>query len=316
MTFSAYTHSIEQQKVAMLDMKKKTSDNKEMLQSGRKLSAPGSFWRFPIVWMLVGAIGIVLIDTLFRQLTERVDGLISVVLTLVMGFLAILVYKLTLTYLARRSTPEITRQRAGIETVLGVLTGTIFITGSAFIIMALGGYSFQWASSANAGYVLKSSIGAALGAAIVEELIFRGLMFQAIDKLGGKLLAFTVTSLFFGVAHLGNAGATLWSAFAISLEAGVLLGAAFLWRRNLWFAMGLHFAWNAVEGLLGIPVSGHTAAGLFTVEMNGATLLTGGNFGLEGSIVPVVLSLLISIPMLIGAARNRRVEDRHFPVSK
>ncbi|MDQ0062727.1 CPBP family intramembrane glutamic endopeptidase [Paenibacillus harenae] len=296
-------------------MKKKMSENKEMLQNGRNLSAWSSFWRFPIVWMIVGAIGIVLIDTLFRQLTESAEGMISLVFTLVMGFLAILVYKLTLTYLARRSTPEISRQRAGIETVLGVLTGTIFITGSAFIIMALGGYSFQWASSADTSSVLISSIETALGAAIVEELIFRGLMFQAIDKLGGKPLALAVTSLFFGVAHLGNTGATLWSAFAIALEAGVLLGAAFLWRRNLWFAMGLHFAWNAIEGLLGIPVSGHSAAGLFTAKVNGAALLTGGDFGLEGSIVPVVVSLLISIPMLIWAARNRRVEARNLPVS-
>lgn len=289
----------------MQDMKKKNPESKEMLQNGRNLRAWRSFWRFPIVWMIVGAIGIVLIDTLFRQLTERVEGMISLVFTLVMGFLAILVYKLTLTYLARRSTPEISRQRAGIETVLGVLTGTIFITGSALIIMALGGYSFQWASSADTSTVLISSIETALGAAIIEELIFRGLMFQAIDKLGGKPLALAVTSLFFGVAHLGNPGATLYSALAIALEAGVLLGAAFLWRRNLWFTIGLHFAWNTIEGLLGIPVSGHSAAGLFTVKVNGADLLTGGNFGLEGSIVPVVLSLLISIPMLIWTVRNR-----------
>jgi len=300
-------------------MKKKIPKNKELpqKQNGRKLSAWSSFWRFPIVWMIAGAIGIILIDTLFRQMTEQVDGLISLVLTLVMGLLAILVYKLTLTYLARRSTPEIARQRAGIEALLGVLTGTVFIAGSVFIIMALGGYSFQWASSANAGSVLiYSSVGAALGAAIVEELIFRGLMFQAIDRLGGKPLALVVTSLFFGIAHLGNPGATLWSGFAIALEAGVLLGAAFLWRRNLWFAMGLHFAWNAIEGVLGIPVSGHSAPGLFTVEVNGAALLTGGDFGLEGSIVPVVVSLLISILMLIGTARKRGHEIGNLPVSK
>ncbi|MGF7035393.1 membrane protease YdiL (CAAX protease family) [Paenibacillus mucilaginosus] len=297
-------------------MKKKMSKSKGMLQNGRNLSARSSFWRFPIVWMIVGAIGIVLIDTLFRQLTERVDGVISLIFTLVMGFLAILVYKLTLTYLAQRSTPEISRQRAGIEAILGVLTGAIFITGSVFIIIALGGYSFQWASSANTSSVLVSIVGSALGAAIVEELIFRGLMFQAIDKLGGKLLALAVTSLFFGVAHLGNTGATIYSAFAIALEAGVLLGAAFLWRRSLWFAMGLHFAWNAIEGLLGIPVSGHSASGLFNVKVNGAVLLTGGDFGLEGSIVPVVLSLLISIPMLIWTARNRGAAVGNLPVSK
>lgn len=296
-------------------MKKKISKNKELLQNGRKLSAWSSFWRFPIVWMIVGAIGIILIDTLFRQLTERTEGIVSLISTLVMGFLAILVYKLTLTYLARRSTPEIARQRAGIETLLGVLTGTILIAGSALIVIALGGYSFQWANSVDMSSVLISTIETALVAAIIEELIFRGLMFQAIDKLGGKALALAVTSLIFGVAHLGNTGATLWSGFAIVLEAGVLLGAAFLWRRNLWFAMGLHFTWNTLEGLLGIPISGHPAAGLFTVEVNGAALLTGGDFGLEGSIVPVVLSLLISIPMLIMAARNQRVKVGNLPVS-
>ncbi|WP_082927049.1 CPBP family intramembrane glutamic endopeptidase [Paenibacillus tuaregi] len=298
-------------------MKKTKPRNKGLLHNNRKLSAWNSFWRFPIVWMIAGAIGITLVDTLFRQLTERVEGTaVSLVFTLVMGSLAILVYKLSLTYLARRSTPEISRQRAGKDTVLGVLTGSLFITGSAVIIMALGGYSFQWAGSADTSSVLISSIETSLGAAIVEELIFRGLMFQAIDQLGGRALALAVTSLFFGAAHLGNPGATLWSAFAIVLEAGVLLGAAFLWRRSLWFTIGLHFAWNTIEGLLGLPVSGHSAAGLFTVKVNGAALLTGGDFGLESSIVPVIVSLLISIPMLIGAARNRRVEVGGLPVSK
>ncbi|OXL85705.1 peptidase [Paenibacillus sp. SSG-1] len=275
-----------------------------------------SFWRFPIIWMIAGAMGIVLINMIFQQLTEQGEGIVSLIFTLVMGFLALLVYKLTLTYLARRPTPEISRKRAGIESVLGMLTGTIFIAGSAFMIIALGGYSFQWASSADTSSVLIASIESALGGAIVEELIFRGLMLQAIDQLGGKPLALAVTSLFFGVAHLGNPGATLWSGFAIALEAGVLLGSAFLWRRNLWFAIGLHFAWNAIEGLLGIPVSGHPATGLFTVKVHGAALLTGGNFGLETSIVPVVISLLISIPMLIGAARNQRIDVGNLPVPK
>ncbi|MCC3374155.1 CPBP family intramembrane glutamic endopeptidase [Cohnella sp. REN36] len=286
-------------------MKRKRSGHKEPLQNGGRLRAWRSFWRFPIVWTIVGAAGIILIDTLFRQLTERVEGTVSLIFTLAMGFLAILVYKLTLTYLARRSTPEISGQRAGIDLVSGVLTGSLFIAGSAVIIMALGGYTFQWANFADTSSVLISSITPALGAAIVEELLFRGLLFQAIEQWGGKPLALAVTSLLFGTAHLGNTGATLWSAFAIVLEAGVLLGAAFLWRRNLWFTMGLHFAWNAVEGLLGIPVSGHAAAGLFTVKVSGDALLTGGAFGLEGSIVPVAVSLLISIPMLIGAARNK-----------
>ncbi|MEK3732872.1 MULTISPECIES: CPBP family intramembrane glutamic endopeptidase [unclassified Paenibacillus] len=192
------------------------------------------------------------------------------------------------------------------EAVRGVITGAMFIAASTLIIVMLGGYSFQWAAAADPGSIVMASIEIALGAAILEELVFRGLMLQAIQKLGGSWIALAVTSLTFGAFHLGNPGATLWSAVAITLEAGVLLGAAFLWRRNLWFVMGLHFAWNALESLLGIPVSGLPADGLFTVQAHGAAWLTGGDFGLEGSIVTVILGLVIAIPMLIGAARKAK----------
>jgi len=264
-----------------------------------------NFWRLPLVWMIAGAIGIVLVDSMFRLLAEQTRGIASFLLTLAASVVAIMVYRLTMKHLARRPIPELSRQRAGIEVGLGLLTGAIFILVSTMIIAVAGGYSLQWASAADIGSVLAAAITPALSAAVIEELIFRGLMFQAIRHWAGNGVALAATSLFFGVAHLGNTGATLWTAFAITVEAGVLLGAAFLWRRNLWFAMGLHFAWNAIEGLIGIPVSGHAAAGLFTVEMHGAVLLTGGDFGLEGSIVPVVISLLIAIPMLIDAARQR-----------
>ncbi|WP_188540668.1 CPBP family intramembrane glutamic endopeptidase [Paenibacillus segetis] len=272
-----------------------------------------SFWRFPIVWLIVGALGIVLADAVFRPLAERAEGMVSLIWTLIDGLVVVLIYKLTIRYLARRSVPELAKHRAGIETVMGMLIGTIFIVVSTFIIVAMGGYSLQWVTNVDTNAALISSIGAALGGAIVEELIFRGLLFQALHRWGGDWLALAVTSLFFGVAHLGNPGATLWSGFAIAVEAGVLLGAAYMWRRNLWFTIGLHFAWNALESLLGILVSGHAAAGLFTVKMKGAALLTGGNFGLEGSIVPVLISLLISVPMLIGVARNR---DGHLSISR
>lgn len=303
MTFSAYTHNYQAIEELKQDMKK-SSAHKVKQQVGGKLSKWSPLWRFPIIWMIAGSIGIIIVDSLFRALAEQVEGIVSLLLTLTASFVAIMVYKLTMKYLARRSIPEISTHRIGIEAGMGILTGAIFIIVSTFIIVAMGGYSFQWAS-ADIGSVLISSIEAALGVAIIEELIFRGLMFQAISKLAGNWLALAVTSLFFGVAHLGNTGATLWSSFAISIEAGVLLGAAFMWRRNLWFAMGLHFAWNACEGLLGIPVSGHSSVGLFTVKVNSAGLLTGGDFGLEGSIVPVMISLLIATPMLIGYVRHR-----------
>ena len=83
-----------------------------------------------------------------------------------------------------------------------------------------------------------------------------------------------------------------------------MLGAAFVWRRSIWFVVGLHFAWNTAVQLLGIPVSGHSSEGLFAVESHGAVALTGGAFGLEASVVPVVVGVLISLSML-GLAHRR-----------
>ena len=57
-------------------------------------------------------------------------------------------------------------------------------------------------------------------------------------------------------------------------------------------------------GLLGIPVSGHDSAGLLVARPTGPDLLTGGGFGIEASIVPVIVSLLLAVPMLIAARRR------------
>ena len=174
---------------------------------------------------------------------------------------------------------------------------------SALLITAVGGYSFSWAGNGFVS-VVWSAVMVQIGTAVTEELLFRGLALQALEQLWGSRAAIAITGLFFGVAHLGAPGASGWSAVAIALEAGVMLGAAFLWRRGIWFVAGLHFAWNTAEQLLGIPVSGHTPEGLYTVDVHGSALLTGGGFGLETSIVPVVIGVLITVPMAVLAHRG------------
>ncbi|EFM11034.1 Abortive infection protein [Paenibacillus curdlanolyticus YK9] len=282
--------------------KTNTPDNEAL--SGKRTSTFVSFFQFPLIWMLVGALGVTLANVTFSLLSKDVEALGSLILTLIGSAVAIVIYWLAMKFLARRSVPELLFQRRAVsEVIFGAAVGLIFIIVSTALIVLCDGYSFKW-SPENASSVVWPIITTSLGAAFVEELIFRGLAFQAIEKMGGSFLALILTSLFFGIAHLGNPGATVWGGLSIAIEAGVLLGAAFLWRRNVWFIIGLHFLWNTVEGLLGIPVSGHPSPGLFTVEVTGPALLTGGKFGLEASIIPVILSLLIAVPMLIFARRK------------
>lgn len=258
----------------------------------------------PLVWMIAGTIGVGLVG----RLTASAEPFL--LLPVLGAALAVVVYRVVMRFLARRRTPEIAARRAVPEALLGAALGLGFVAVSAAVVTTLGGYTFRVAD-VDLLAVVAPILAVTVGAAVVEELVFRGLALQALERLLGSWVALAVTAGFFGLTHLFNPGATPWSALAIAIEAGGLLGAAFLWRRNLWFVIGLHLAWNAAVALLGIPVSGHAAPGLLVADVSGPSVLTGGAFGIEGSLVTVTLGALIAAPLLVLARRRGRLVPAH-----
>lgn len=88
----------------------------------------------------------------------------------------------------------------------------------------------------------------ALYSGVVEELVFRGVVFRVLEEWLGTWVALVLASLLFGGLHLTNPDATLWGAVAIALDAGTLLTACYVLIRRLWLAIGLHFGWNFLQG--------------------------------------------------------------------
>lgn len=130
---------------------------------------------------------------------------------------------------------------------------------------------------------------------ITEEIVARGILFRVVEDGLGTWIALAIAALLFGLGHLANPNATVWSSLAIAIEAGLMLGMAYAWTRSLWFCMGLHAAWNFTQGpLLGIPVSGYGLTGLFTSSTQGPVLLSGGEFGAEASILTVIVCVLLA----------------------
>ncbi|WP_307832133.1 CPBP family intramembrane glutamic endopeptidase [Prauserella cavernicola] len=259
----------------------------------------GRVSRSPLGWMLVGIVGIVGVSALTSGGPP--------VLAVVGAVAAVAVYWAVMRYGAGRSMPEIAPRRAVSHAVIGTVLGVVMIAAS--VLMVITEFSFAPASG-DVTAIVASMVAIQLGAAVTEELVFRGLAFQALERLWGSWMALAITAALFGLLHLANPSATVWSSFAIAVEAGVLLGAAFLWRRNLWLVVGLHFAWNTCVSLLGIPVSGHEVAGVLTTHPTGPDLLTGGEFGIEASIAPIIVSLLLATPMLIVARRRGNLVTR------
>lgn len=138
-----------------------------------------------------------------------------------------------------------------------------------------------------------------------EEVALRGFVLgQMLDAGINKFVALCLSSLLFSLFHLFNPEFSLLPMINIFL-AGVLLGASYIYTRNLWFPISLHLFWNWTQGLLGFQVSGTSfGASLFTLRLPEENLINGGAFGFEGSLLCTLLMLLFTILILRGASNQ------------
>ncbi|MEO7041677.1 MAG: CPBP family intramembrane glutamic endopeptidase [Gemmatimonadaceae bacterium] len=216
----------------------------------------------------------------------------------------VVAYVLYVHVIERRTPSELALRGAVAEFGAGCAIGTALFTLTIGIIWALGDYTIV---AVNNWTAILSPLGFALAAGLLEEVLFRGVIFRITEEWLGSWGALAVSSILFGAAHLANPHATLTSALAIALEAGVLLGAAFMITHRLWLPIGLHAAWNFTQsGIFGAPVSGTVPHGLFVSTLSGPAWATGGAFGPEASL-PAVLVALSGVWLVIHAARTGRV---------
>ena len=99
------------------------------------------------------------------------------------------------------------------------------------------------------------------------------------------------------------------SALFIAVEAGILLAAAFMLTRRLWLSIGFHMAWNYTQSaIFSSIVSGNDAApGWIRSTVKGPDLLTGGRFGVESSVLALVLCTTTGIVMLVMAVKRGKI---------
>jgi membrane protease YdiL (CAAX protease family) len=98
----------------------------------------------------------------------------------------------------------------------------------------------------------------------------------------------------------------------IAVEAGLLLGAAYMLTRSLWLPMGLHAAWNFTQGeIFDVPVSGLDEHGLVQAKLSGPALLSGGGFGLEASLFAMVIATTAGIWLVwLAVKRGQLMQPR------
>ena len=269
-------------------------------------------WRkivdFPLVAMLIALALVIacvaLATLLMRSVVPAVPGLAtSLEFDLITIPLLIIAYKLVIRHLGDHPRDDYRDANALRNLAVGLGAGFAIFSLAVAVAAAMGVYRVS--GEGDASSLLAALIGPAIFAAVSEELIFRGILFRWIEAFGGSWVALLLTSAIFGAAHLANPNASAVAAVGIAFEAGVMLGAAYMLTRSLWLPMGIHAAWNFTQGeIYDIPVSGTPVHGLLVARLSGPPLLTGNGFGLEASLIAIVIATLFGLWLLWLAIRK------------
>ncbi len=183
---------------------------------------------------------------------------------------------------------------------LGVIVGAITLAFAVSIGFGFGGLRFDIGGANRDSIIYSLAVSFVMfgAAAAFEEALFRGYILQTFARSGLAWLAILLTSIFFGVVHLGNPHAGVISTLNTAL-AGIWFSVAYLKTRDLWFVWGLHLMWNWMQGsFFGIEVSGLTeitASPLLKEIDRGPAWLTGETYGIEGGIVCTVAIIISTI---------------------
>ena len=170
------------------------------------------------------------------------------------------------------------------------------LLGIGLIVLGFGTlYIFNFLSVASIQFSLIDQLFYLSLFAVVslnEEIAIRGYILQNLSSSFNKYIALVLSSLVFMIMHIGNPNMSAVPLFNLFL-AGLLLGVYCIHKNNLWFPIGAHITWNYFQGpVLGFEVSGNDVDSIFIQSLNGSELITGGEFGFEGSIILTVLMII------------------------
>ncbi len=245
----------------------------------------------------------IFVTSMLPPMTHGLGEAVKAAVTVIFGLAA---YKVAIRHLGREPHDDLPQRDAILNLGVGVAAGVglfSLIVGAAAL---LGAYRISGCCSTTD---LFSDLAlSAVMPAFMEELLFRGILFRWIEEFAGSWAALVVSSVLFGLAHSMNPGSSWLATGFIALEAGVLLGGAYMLTRSLWMPIGLHAAWNFTQGFLfDVNVSGVEEHGLVTAKLSGAPLITGGEFGLEASILSLLFATIAGMLLVIFAVRRGKL---------
>jgi CAAX protease family protein len=286
------------------------------MQSKVKPAHPQTaFWKivqFPLTRIILAALFVMLGVILTQAVagffgTSASSPLISMLIVALALTFVYLSYRLYVGTIELRPLKELSLSRALTELSAGLLAGFGLVAAVIGILWQLRVYQV---TETNPWLVLIPVAVADIPSGFVQEILFRGILFRITEESLGSWGALVISAVLFGLVHIFSVNATLVSTLSIMLEAGLLLGAAYILTGRLWLVIGLHIAWDfTIDGIFGVGASGLSdkpLQGLLQARLVGMDLLTGGAHGVEASVVAVLVALLAGCFLIWLAWRRKK----------
>ncbi|HMC90994.1 MAG TPA: CPBP family intramembrane glutamic endopeptidase [Allosphingosinicella sp.] len=227
---------------------------------------------------------------------------------LTIGTLAALALYLGLVRLGeKRTAPELAPRAALAELPLGLALGTAMMAVTVALMWS-GGWV---AISRQPVTAIWKAVAESIQSGILEELLFRLVVFRLLWRAFGIWAALALSALLFGALHLMNPNATPFAALCIAIEAGLMLAAFYILTGRLWVSIGVHAGWNFTQGwIFGAAVSGtsnFTGGPLAFRPLPGVSpILSGAGFGPEASLAGLAVGTAVGAFALHRAWKRGR----------
>ncbi len=238
-----------------------------------------------------------------RELQNLIKGIGS-------AFSVILAYRYFFGWIEKRKITELSSKNLEWNLVIGVSIGTFL---QILTIMTINLFGDFYIISVNNFSFIIIPLAVAIAVATFEEILIRGIIFRIIEEKLGSYAALGISALIFAALHIFNPGASFLSTICVFI-AGLLFGSAYIYARNLWLPIAIHFAWNFVQsGIFGSVTSGNdTISSLLTTKLSGNILITGGNFGPEATLQAIVFCGVAAGIFIYMNVKNRKLIHKKF----
>ncbi|MDR2026084.1 MAG: CPBP family intramembrane metalloprotease [Prevotellaceae bacterium] len=249
------------------------------------------FFAVTIVFQRIGY-SILGLDIMSRQPLTLAETAVLQCITVTGHLLLVFVF---IRYIDRRSFMSLGLQLKGYakDILPGIATGAIIMSLGFAVLLVLNGIEVTHIRFDACKLLTWTALFVLV--ALNEEIFCRGYVLYNFLQSTNRYPALIFSSMIFSILHIFNPDFDLMS-FVSILLAGLLLGISYIYTKNLWFPVALHFSWNFFQGpVFGFNVSGTSVYSIINQHPEGNNILNGGEFGFEGSILSQIFIVIATV---------------------